>query len=60
MPDNLSRRGPEDPKKINIKQPYERQRWAEKLGVTELELELTVIEVGPVVSDVRAWLRKHK
>jgi Protein of unknown function (DUF3606) len=59
MPDNLSRRGPEDPKKININQNHERQYWTKALGITELELRLTVIEVGPLVADVKAWLRKN-
>jgi hypothetical protein len=60
MPDNLSRRGPEDPKKININQKHERDYWTEELGISELELSLTVIEVGPLVADVKAWLRKNK
>jgi Protein of unknown function (DUF3606) len=60
MPDNLSRRGPEDPLEIHINQKHERDYWTEALGISELKLKLTVIQVGPLVADVKAWLRKNK
>lgn len=58
MPDNLNRRGPEDPKKININQPYEVAYWTTVLRVPETVLRQAVASVGPMVVDVRNWLRK--
>jgi Protein of unknown function (DUF3606) len=58
MPDNLGRRQPEDPNKINVNQQWEVAYWCGKLGVTEAALKAAVQLVGPMVSDVRARLGK--
>ena len=34
------------------------QDWSEKLGVSRHELQVAVEKVGPVVEDVRRFLRK--
>ena len=34
MPDDLTRRKPEDPTKINVNQSWEIKYWTKKLGVT--------------------------
>ena len=57
MPDNLRRRGPEDPKKININQSWEIDYWTEKLNISEKTLKLAVGNAGPMVNNVKAWLR---
>jgi len=56
MADDLSRTGPEDPKKININQDWEVRYWCKELGVTAEELVEAVKAVGPMVEDVRAYV----
>jgi hypothetical protein len=59
MPDNLKRRQPEDPKRINIHEAWELEHWSSSLGVTKTKLTQAVKAVGPMVTDVKAWLAKH-
>ena len=56
MSDDLTRRQPEDPKKINIEQPWELHYWSKKLGTTKHELINAVAQVGPMVIDVEKYL----
>jgi Protein of unknown function (DUF3606) len=60
MPDNLNRRGPEDPTKINVNQSYEVSYWTAKLGVSEAVLRRAVDAVGIKVDDVKKWLREKR
>jgi Protein of unknown function (DUF3606) len=59
MPDNLNRRGPEDPNKINLKQDHEVSYWTGFLGVSKDVLQRAVRAVGPMVKDVRKWLQEN-
>lgn len=59
MSDNLQRRKPEDPKKINLSQSWEVDFWTNNLGVSEAKLRRAVSAVGVMVSDVKTWLAKH-
>lgn len=36
--DDLTRKGPEDPTKINISQPWEIAYWTKELGISETKL----------------------
>jgi hypothetical protein len=56
MPDDLGRKGPEDPKKINIGQPHEIEYWTKELGVSEEKLREAVKAKGPLVKDVKDYL----
>ena len=58
MPDDLRRRKPEDPQRININQPWEVEYWCDRLGCTESQLRDAVSTVGPMVKDVKAYLGK--
>ncbi len=58
MPDDLTRSGPEDRKKINVNQSWEIDSWTKKLEVSEQELKDAVSEVGPLVVDVERHLGK--
>lgn len=58
MPDDLSRRQPEDPTKINVNQSWELRYWCDKFGVTEIRLKKAVSKVGPLVKDVKRELGK--
>lgn len=60
MPDDLKRRVPEDPTKININQQWELDYWCEKLHCSEQMLRKAVRTVGPMVKDVKEWLKQHK
>jgi len=58
MPDNLKRKGPEDPNTINTQQEWERKYWADKFGVTVDKLLSAVKAVGNSVVKVEAYLKK--
>ena len=60
MPDNLKRRHPEDPQKVNVHQEWEVGYWSEKLGCTRGQLTDAVEQIGPMVSDVKKHLEKSK
>lgn len=59
MPDNLNRRQPEDPNKININQQWEIGYWTTKLGVSESKLKSAVKAKGVMVEEVKKWLREN-
>jgi len=58
MPDDLTRRVPEDSKRININQEWEIEYWCKKLGCTRAQLIAAVNKVGPMVEDVKKELNK--
>jgi hypothetical protein len=58
MSDNLRRRQPEDPQKINMGQQWEVEYWTKTLGVSEQVLDMAVENAGTLVPDIRAWLRR--
>jgi uncharacterized protein DUF3606 len=58
MPDDLSKRGPQDRTQINVNEPWEFDYWSKELGVTPEELRKAVKEVGVMVADVRRYLGK--
>ncbi len=55
MADDLGRRQPEDPTKINVHQPWELNYWSKALGVTKQELVNAVAKVGPSVDAVKKF-----
>ncbi len=56
MVDDLKRKTPEDPTKINVNQPWELDYWANKLGVTTQRLIAAVKAVGPMVAAIKRYL----
>lgn len=58
MSDDLTRRKPEDPTKININQSWEIDYWTKELGVSEQQLRAAVSAVGTLVADVKKHLGK--
>lgn len=58
MPDNLQRKAPEDPTKINMNQSWEVDYWMGKFGVTKAKLQEAVNAVGVMVADVKRYLGK--
>lgn len=60
MSDDLTRRKPEDPTKININQQWELDYWTQKFKVSEKALKAAVSSVGPMVEDVKWHLTEGK
>ncbi|MDV6333163.1 DUF3606 domain-containing protein [Asticcacaulis sp. 201] len=58
MSDNLNRRQPEDPKKINIHESWELDYWSKKWNVTHQQLKDAVKAVGVQTSAVAKHLGK--
>ena len=58
--DDLTRKRPEDPTKININQQWEIDYWTKELGISETKLIALVNKVGPEVSNVKAELWREK
>lgn len=54
--DNLNRRVPEDPQKININQSWEVEYWTKELHISEKKLRSLVAKVGVNVADVKKEL----
>ena len=57
--DNLKRRVPEDPTKINLNQQWEVEYWTKKLGISASQLRAIVAKVGIYVSDVKKELSRQ-
>ena len=57
--DNLNRRVPEDPQKININQSWEVEYWTKKLLISEKKLRALVAKVGVNVADVKKELQQE-
>lgn len=60
MPDDLTRRQPEDPNKININQSWEIEYWSKELRIPSKKLIELVEKVGPLVENVKAELAREK
>ena len=59
MPDDLTKKRPQDALKINLSQQHEIDYWTKALHTTEGKLRIAVSRVGPFVSDVKEYLRNH-
>ena len=58
MSDNLNKKAPQDPTKINVNQPWELNYWSKELGVTIKAIKDAVKAVGVMVRDVKEHLGK--
>jgi hypothetical protein len=58
MSDNLKHTAKRDDQRINIIQDFEIRYWTAQLKVSEEILRRGVQEVGPMVNDVRKWIRE--
>ena len=56
MPDDLTKTGPADDRRINIHQDHEVRYWTQELGVSAERLRQAVHAVGPMVKDVKRQL----
>ena len=58
MPDDRTKTGPADDKRVNVHEDYELRYWSDKFSVTHDQLKAAVREVGPMVDDVKRRLGK--
>lgn len=56
MPDDLTKRRPQDASRVNIHEPYEVRWWCHELGCTEQQLRDAVSKVGTSADAVRKHL----
>ena len=59
MPNNLKHSANRDDQRINIVQDFEMRYWTTQLKISEELLRKGVSEVGPMVNDVKKWLRQN-
>ena len=60
MADNKSKRGKPDRIRININEKYEFDRWKKALNVSGQALAGAVRVVGPMVEDVKSYLKTKR
>ncbi|MBN1335627.1 MAG: DUF3606 domain-containing protein [Deltaproteobacteria bacterium] len=60
MPDDLTKRRPQDASRVNLSQPYEVAWWCSQFGCTEAQLRAAVAAVGVSADAVRAYLARNK
>ena len=60
MPDDLSKSGGQDRKRINMQQDFEVRDWSSKFGVSADELKKAVEAVGNDAEKVGEYLRGRK
>lgn len=58
MPDDLTKRRPQDATKINVHEDWELKYWCKEFGVTPEKLKQAVKTVGTGVNAVRKYLGK--
>jgi hypothetical protein len=58
MTDDLSKRGRQDRDRINVNEPHELRRWAQKFGCSEDELREAVKRAGPMADDVERAIKR--
>ena len=58
MPDDTSRIGPEDQRRISLRQRHEVRYWISKWGISEKTLEEAVAAVGDSAYKVQGWLER--
>jgi hypothetical protein len=58
MPDDKSKSGGQDRKRIDVHEDYELRSWSKKFGVTQAELKKAVKKVGTSAAAVKKELGK--
>ncbi len=58
--DNKDKTGSPDRDLINVSEAYEVRDWADKFGVTHVQLKAAVNAVGNSAKKVEAYLNKNK
>jgi len=56
MPDDKTRSGGQDRRRINVNEDYELRDWAQKFGITPDQLKAAVARVGDRADEVERYL----
>lgn len=59
MPDDPTKKQPQDASKIAMHEPYEVNWWCHKFGCTRAELQAAVDAVGHSAHAVEEYFRQH-
>jgi uncharacterized protein DUF3606 len=60
MSDDLSKRGGQDRKRIDVSQDWEVRDWAQRFGVSQEDVKSAVKAVGDKAADVERYLKGKK
>jgi len=60
VPDDLTKSGGQERRRINLLEPSEVQEWSARFGVTVDDLKEAVEAVGNEVSQVEDYLRRRR
>lgn len=60
MPDDPTKRGPQDRSRISLAEDYEVRYWTERFGVSKEELAEAVQVAGHSVEQVAEYLRRKR
>jgi len=60
MSDGKSKRWAQDRSRINVNEDYELSYWADRFKSSREKIRMAVSAVGPVVKDVRRYLREQR
>lgn len=60
MPDNKTKKRPQDASRVNLSQPHEVSYWTKALGCTAAQLRAAVAAVGTSAAKIREHLAKSK
>ena len=59
MPDDKSKKQPQDASKVNVNEQYEVEYWTKKFGVTPDQLKAAVSRVGTSAAKVEQQLKRR-
>jgi hypothetical protein len=59
MPDDKSKRRPQDASRIKVHEPYEVKYWCQRLGCTQQQRVDAIGRVGVMAGDVEKELRRR-
>lgn len=54
MPDDLTKRRPQDSSRVNINEPWEVKFWCKEFGITEARLKQLVKQYGTSAAVIRS------
>jgi hypothetical protein len=58
MPDDTTKRGPQDRSRVNVHEDWELRYWSKEFGVTPERLKEAEKAVGPMVDNIKRHLGK--
>jgi Protein of unknown function (DUF3606) len=59
LPDDSTKKAPQDATRVNIHEDYEIEYWSKKFGVTPSQLRAAVAKVGTLARQVETELKRR-